>query len=115
MPDDLPLLPDREDPIALEELMAASGLAHEEVVELVEFGALAFEQRGASWMFHSRTLVLARRAARLRDDFGLNTPGMAVALAYLERIERLERRLRELEACLPKSDARDAGHDPWPA
>lgn len=115
MPDDLPLLPDREDPIVLEDLMAASGLAHDEVVELVEFGALAFEQRGATWLFHSRTLVLARRAARLRDDFGLNTPGMAVALAYLERIERLERRLRELEACLPKSERGDSGQEPWPA
>jgi len=115
MPDDLPLLPDREDPIALDELMAASGLAHDEVVELVEFGALTFEQRGATWLFHSRTLVLARRAARLRDDFGLNTPGMAVALAYLERIERLERRLRELEACLPNRDPADADNTSWPA
>ncbi|MFN9933931.1 MAG: chaperone modulator CbpM [Cyanobacteriota bacterium] len=110
MPDELPLLPDREDVIALDELMACSGLAHDEVVELVEFGALALEQRGTAWTFHSRTLWLARRAARLRDDFGLNTPGMAVALAYLERIERLERRLRELEACLPKGDT---GKDSW--
>ena len=48
--------------------------------------------------FVSYTLIQARRAARLRDTFGLNTPGMALALTYLARIERLERRLRELEA-----------------
>jgi chaperone modulatory protein CbpM len=36
----------------------------------------------------------------LRDDFGLNPPGMALALAYLERIDELERRLRELECQL---------------
>jgi len=46
--------------------------------------------------------VQARRAARLRDDFGLDASGMALALAYLERIEELERRLREPECLLPR-------------
>jgi chaperone modulatory protein CbpM len=91
--------------IAMDELIAASGLAHAELLELVELGV--FEPRGAAalagqsgWRFSSRTIVLGRRAARLRDDFGLNAPGMALALAYLERIETLERRLRELECQL---------------
>ena len=84
--------------IALEELLAASGLQREEVLELVELGV--FEPRGAGegmWRFSSRTIWLGRRAARLRDDFGLNAAGMALALTYLERIEELEQRLRELE------------------
>ena len=38
----------------------------------------------------------------LRDTFGLNTSGIALALTYLERIEQLERRLRELESQLPR-------------
>lgn len=87
--------------IALEELLAASGLARGELLELVELGV--FAPRGAdeaAWRFSSRAILLGRRAARLRDDFGLNPPGMALALAYLERIEALEQRLRELECQL---------------
>jgi chaperone modulatory protein CbpM len=84
--------------IALEELLVASGLAREELVELVEFGVL--EPAGDARNFPGHALRLARRAARLRDDFGLNAPGMALALAYLERIDALERRLRGLECQL---------------
>jgi chaperone modulatory protein CbpM len=91
---------DAETTIALEELTAASGLARDEVVELVEYGV--FQPAGApnTWRFASHTIVTARRAARLRSDFGLNTSGMALALAYVERIEALERRIRELECAL---------------
>ena len=87
--------------IAFEELLAASGLGREELIELVELGV--FHPRGADerlWRFSSRAIWLGRRAVRLRDDFGLNPSGMALALAYLERIEGLERRLRELECQL---------------
>ena len=87
--------------IALEEVLAASGLERAELIELVELGV--FSPTGADpggWRFSSRAIWLGRRAARLRDDFGLNTAGMALALAYLERIDALERRLRELECQL---------------
>ena len=87
--------------VALDELLAASGLARAELVELVELGV--FDPRGpepSAWRFSSRAIYLGRRAARLRDDFGLDAAGMALALAYLERIEVLEQRLRELECQL---------------
>ncbi len=103
MADDLLIPDDNESPVRLEELLSASGLAHQEVMELVQFGV--FQVAGGNevaWTFHTRTITLARRAARLRDDFGLNTPGMALALTYLDRIEALERRLRELESQLPR-------------
>ena len=83
--------------VALEELLAASGLARAELLELVEFGALEPLVSGDRWLFLSSFILQARRAARLRDDFGLNPAGMALALAYLERIDELERRLHELE------------------
>lgn len=91
---------DDQTTVALEELLAVSGLAPEELVELIELGVFEPVVAGEPRRFASRAIVQARRAARLRDDFGLNPPGMALALAYLERIEELERRLRELECQL---------------
>jgi len=101
MADDLLIPDDDERPVALEELLATSGLAPDEVSELVAFGVFELVGGDGTWVFHGRTITLARRAARLRDDFGLNGPGMALALTYLERIGALERRLRELESQLP--------------
>ena len=92
------LLLDDEGTIACDELLAASGLARAELDELVEFGVL--EPVGAPGIFSTHALVRARRAARLRDDFELNASGMALALAYLERIDALEQRLHELECQL---------------
>ena len=96
---DAPLQPARwDETVELEELIESSGLAQEEVLELVELGVLECDGGATRLTFVSRTVIQARRAARLRDTFGLNTPGIALALTYLARIERLERRLRELEA-----------------
>ena len=101
MSDDLLQAMDGEELIPLDELIAASGLAHEEVILLVEFGVFLPAGKAPALSFRCETILLARRAARLRDDFGLNPPGMALALTYIERIEALEQRLRELEASLP--------------
>jgi chaperone modulatory protein CbpM len=89
--------------VAVDELLAASGLEREELLELIEFGV--FHPQGDSeraWRFSSRAIVRGRQAARLRADFGLNAAGMALALTYLERIEKLERRLLELQCQLPR-------------
>jgi len=94
---------DDETMVALEELLEVSGLMREELFELVEFGVLQPAESSGQRLFAARCIVQARRAARLRDDFGLNAPGMALALAYLERIEALEHRLRELECQLLRS------------
>jgi chaperone modulatory protein CbpM len=102
MAEDLLIPDDDESPVALEELLAASGLGHQEVSELIQFGVFRLAGSAPVWTFHARTVILARRAARLRDDFGLNVSGMALALTYLERIEALEGRLRELESQLPR-------------
>jgi chaperone modulatory protein CbpM len=93
---------DAETSVALEELLRASGLAREDVVELVEYGIFQPQGAPSAWRFASHTIVVARRAARLRSDFGLDTSGLVLALTYLERIEALERRIRELECGLPR-------------
>jgi chaperone modulatory protein CbpM len=102
MTDTLLQILDAETSIVMDELVRASGLAREEIVELVEYGVFQPQGAPSAWTFASHTIVVARRAARLRSDFGLNVSGLALALAYLERIEALERRIRELECGLPR-------------
>jgi chaperone modulatory protein CbpM len=97
----IPQVLDTDSPLALEELVSASGLPRELVVELVEWGALE-PLPGQAAVFRSLTLVTARRAARLRATFALDSAGLALALAYLERIDTLEARVRALECSAPR-------------
>lgn len=84
--------------LSLHELAAASGLRPEEIETLVDFGVLEpLTVAQETLNFPAFCLVLARRAYRLRVDFELNPPGIALALTYLQRIEDLEARLHELE------------------
>jgi|APFre7841882724_1041349.scaffolds.fasta_scaffold245546_2 chaperone modulatory protein CbpM len=98
---DLQIL-DAETTVALEELAAASGLAPQEVLELVEYGAFEVSGEGPGYRFRAQTIVQARRVARLRDDFELAPPAMSLVLALLERIEALERRILEAECGSPR-------------
>jgi chaperone modulatory protein CbpM len=89
--------------IVFAEFESASGLTRAEIVELVEFGV--FAPAGAAvedWAFPESALAPARVAARLRDDFELAPPGLALLLAYRERMLELEQRVRELECRLPR-------------
>ncbi|MDA8107357.1 MAG: hypothetical protein M0015_01840 [Betaproteobacteria bacterium] len=89
--------------IALAELEAASGLSRAEIVALVEYGAFAPEGAAAAeWTFPASALVLARAAARLRADFELEPAGLALVLAYVERVRELEGIVQELECRLPR-------------
>lgn len=89
---------DASQKISLLELAKASGLHPEEIETLIDFGVLEPSQANIDGPdFPLLCLVLARRAYRLRVDFELNPPGVALALTYLQRIEDLEARLHELE------------------
>lgn len=85
-----------EQRIDMTELVRISGLSSTEVQELVDFGVFVPEGGDAD-VFAVRAIASARTARRLRRDFGLDTPAIALALTYLERICELERRLRALE------------------
>lgn len=76
-----------------------SGLSAAEVQELVDTGVLvpAASEAGAP-LFATGTMVVARAARRLRDDFELDLSGMSVALRLLQRIESLERELDSTRA-----------------
>jgi chaperone modulatory protein CbpM len=84
---------------SLDELAEFSGLSHDELAELVAIGAI--EPDSGSALFRAQTIVLARTARRLRDDFELDTHGVAMALNLLQRIHALEARLAAMDAKLP--------------
>jgi chaperone modulatory protein CbpM len=87
--------------VAFAELLAASRWSREELIELIELGALhPSGDSEASWRFPSAALATVRSAARLRAAFELDGPGLAFALGLLERIEELQRQVRELECQL---------------
>ena len=88
--------------IVLLELESASGLTRAEIVELVEYGVFAPQGAGPEdWRFPEDALALVRDAASLRAAFDLGAPGLALLIAYRERLAELERRIRELECRLP--------------
>lgn len=97
------------DACTLDELAEYSGLSHAELAELVTLGAIEPDRGPATgcpapgYVFRSQTIVVARTARRLRDDFELDTQGLAVALNLLQRIQTLEARLAAADARLPHS------------
>jgi chaperone modulatory protein CbpM len=90
--------------VTLTELMEFSGLHETELLDLVHTGALpARDAPGGGLAFSARVLTMARTACRLRDDFELDTRGLAVALRLLERVRDLESEIARLRAQLPRT------------
>jgi chaperone modulatory protein CbpM len=89
--------------LPLAEFADLCGLSEAEVRELVDYGALAPDETGTEqWVFGVRSITVARTARRLREDFELEPHGVALLLAYLERIHDLEAELCALRAQLPR-------------
>lgn len=78
----------------IDHLVETSGLSLNEVEDLIVSGAIwpaeAFAQPRC---FHLMHVVTARQARRLRDDFELDSNGVALAMTLLRRIHVLERAL----------------------
>jgi chaperone modulatory protein CbpM len=107
--------------VSLAELVSASGLALEQLVELIEYGVFepvnrapmdqpvknraartAQDRPAIEWRVTSHSLYVARRAARLQRDFELDAGSIALTLSLLERIDELERELHNLRCHLPR-------------
>jgi chaperone modulatory protein CbpM len=81
--------------LTLAELCQSCAVTSETVVEMVEYGIL--EPRGDSpprWAFQASCLRRVTTARRLQRDLGVNLAGVALVLDLLDRIDRLESRLR---------------------
>jgi chaperone modulatory protein CbpM len=88
---------------SLAELAEISGLPEAELVELVELGAIAPADPGASpWTFKGPCLVTVRAALRLRASFELEPHGVALVMSLLDRIHELQAELVRARAQLPR-------------
>ena len=89
--------------LSLSELARYSGLSEAEVRDLVDCDALVPASRVAPQaLFDAHCLAAARIACRLRNDFELDTDGLALVLSLLQRIRGLESEIRGLQAQLPR-------------
>jgi chaperone modulatory protein CbpM len=90
--------------VSLHELVEVSGLREEELLDLVQTGALpSLADAGGDIAFSAHVVTMARTACRLRDDFELDTRGLGVALRLLERVRDLELEIARLRAQLPRN------------
>ena len=97
------LWPDARDRLRLSDQADLAGLTEAELLELVDCGALTpAEGTPGQWVFGMRSLTVARAARRLREDFELEPHGVALLLAFIDRIRQLEAELRLLQARLPR-------------
>lgn len=87
------------DTCSLEYIAEVSGLSQRDILDLVEVGVLKpSDQDHSHYFFHTDCVVLARKAKRLRDDFELNTQGLALAMSLLCRVEELQVEITSLRA-----------------
>lgn len=94
---------DEHSELSLVELAEYSGLSREVLLELVDCGAILPKNPDeATIHFAARWVVTARTACRLREDFELDTEGVALALSLLARIRELEAQIGDLSAQLPR-------------
>jgi chaperone modulatory protein CbpM len=93
------LWPDPQRRVPLRELADISGLSEAEVVELMEYGALApAEGATGKLVFSVSAIFAARTARRLGEEFALEPHAIALLLAYVDRVRELESELRALRA-----------------
>ena len=82
------------------------GLTAGELRELIDYGALRPENPEVvteeRWVFGAHCAVTVRTAVRLRRDFELDPPGLALVLTLIERIRTIEDDLRRARALLPR-------------
>jgi chaperone modulatory protein CbpM len=88
---------DHHHEVSLAELAELSGLAQEELRQLVDSGALIpTNSDDKQWSFSGQCVVSTRTLCRLKQDFELEPNALALTLVFLERIRTLELKLQEL-------------------
>lgn len=85
----------------IEHLVEVSGLALEEIEDLIETGVIAPVNPAAQpTCFQLQYVLTVKTARRLRDDFQLDRHGVALALTLLRRIDELEAEVTALRGTM---------------
>jgi chaperone modulatory protein CbpM len=94
---------DEQHEISMTELIELSGFTQEELVHLLEIGALSANNSTETYFvpselrFSSHCLISIRTLSRLKSDFELEQNALGLMLVFLERIRLLELQVQGLE------------------
>ena len=91
-------LPSPSEVMAWEEFVEITGITPEHLEEIVALGWIDARTSAASaTMFRDRDVYRVRKLERICGDFELPVIGGTIIVDLLERIDRLERMVRELD------------------
>lgn len=94
-------VPARSERLSFAQLQELTGLDPTIVGELIELGWITPERTLAdAYLFRPRDLYRLKKLERIRRDFELPLLGASIVVDLLERIERLENKVRELNRLL---------------
>jgi chaperone modulatory protein CbpM len=91
---------DEHHEVSFDDLAELSGLSVQEILQLVESGALIPSKpdiASVARVFSSHSVTSIRKLSRLKRDFELEPNSLALILVYLERIQLLELQLQLLD------------------
>ncbi|WP_263142377.1 chaperone modulator CbpM [Pseudomonas sp. RIT-PI-AD] len=92
--------------LGVDEFCRSTNLSRDVLVEIVELGILEpREPQVEPWSFDVDSLILAKRALRLKQDFELDWPGIALALRLFDELDQLKRENRRLRQRLERFTA----------
>ena len=95
---------DESGEVTLIELAECSGFTEPELRELIDIGALEpLDPNASDWRFGAHCISAARTARRLRSDFELDPPALALVLSLLDRMRELESEVEQAHARLARS------------
>ncbi len=94
-------LPRRSELVAWVEFSQSTGVDPSQVAELLEMGWLEPVRTSAEqYLFRRRDVYRVQKLLRLCRDLDVSMSGGCIIVDLLERIERMEQRIRELERLL---------------
>lgn len=92
---------DESGEVTLLELAECSGFTEPELRDLIEVGVLEpLDPTANDWRFGGHCISAARAARRLRSDFELDPPALALVLSLLDRMRELESEVERAHAQL---------------
>ncbi|ACV69141.1 chaperone modulator CbpM [Desulfohalobium retbaense] len=93
-------LPIRSELLGWSQFIELTGLHPSRIGELIDMGWLEPVLSGEDYLFRKRDVYRLRKFQRLCQDFGLSSTGGSIIVDLLERIEVLEREVRQLRRLL---------------